>query len=646
MDFKSRFQGKTSNITKYGDIAGGLTQTLDTYQTPSSQVKSGIKTGGGLSNQQQQSNKVETITLNNPLAKNILLQNSLAEQDVASRLGNSMMNNLSSPLKVYPYQQQNHQILSNDIFMQRNGQNMAEILNANKDQQHTPIGFAERLRKNKESVNQSHNFSTREDESMINGGKGMSEDKLYSANPFPGLGLSESKPIDNNLGQNQANLINQSNTGAQSQTKPLNSNQLRQSVEKSRASNFGNVSKQILNVKSSNQNSISQQPLTQLNKQQAAVTSQAIQRQNSYINKGNEGSTIQQNNNSSQPQKPMIKTRAASVSNPNQNKALAKGQPPLPSRKQEVLRQEAADKKFNDKPQQSQQQSDNLFDMYGQNLKQQTQTIEQQNLNSYNPNFPFMQSPPTYNPGLSPDQLQQQILMMQHQMMLLQQQQQMFLQGQNQGGQISQGQQQSDIYKQMEDADKNFKDQQQKEKNIKSKIQSEGGTSIYQPYSVKDYKHMQQTSQSMKLGGLGANIGSADWEKAKKKQEQAYKFAEQIKLQNAQKPLTSQSAKKKEEKPKEKTAREKALEFAKNNVPKPKVKSETTVNNGITGQNEELNARKQSQDLNGIEEEEVDYDEFGNTIGVKYQRGNEFDALNQKHDEYANEIEKIKQMLM
>jgi hypothetical protein len=43
--------------------------------------------------------------------------------------------------------------------------------------------------------------------------------------------------------------------------------------------------------------------------------------------------------------------------------------------------------------------------------------------------------------------------------------------------------------------------------------------------------------------------------------------------------------------------------------------------------------------LNGIEEEP--YDEFGNTI-----IGNELLALNQKHEQYADEIEKIKQMLI
>ena len=41
----------------------------------------------------------------------------------------------------------------------------------------------------------------------------------------------------------------------------------------------------------------------------------------------------------------------------------------------------------------------------------------------------------------------------------------------------------------------------------------------YKPYTVKDYKNLQSTVQSLKMGGLGANIGSEEWEKAKRKAE-------------------------------------------------------------------------------------------------------------------------------
>ena len=69
------------------------------------------------------------------------------------------------------------------------------------------------------------------------------------------------------------------------------------------------------------------------------------------------------------------------------------------------------------------------------------------------------------------------------------------------------------------------------------------------------------------MGGLGANIGSDKWELAQRKKEAAAKYAEEIRLATLANPMPT----KKKEKPKEKTAREKALEFAKN-VPKPQVK--------------------------------------------------------------------------
>ena len=97
------------------------------------------------------------------------------------------------------------------------------------------------------------------------------------------------------------------------------------------------------------------------------------------------------------------------------------------------------------------------------------------------------------------------------------------------------------------------------------------------------------------MGGLGANIGSDDWEKAKKKSEQAQEYAKQLRLQNQNKPPPSKP--KKEAEPKEKTTREKALEFAKN-IPKPKVKKSTQ-------ESEEDNEPKRNSDLlNGIIEEE------------------------------------------
>lgn len=72
----------------------------------------------------------------------------------------------------------------------------------------------------------------------------------------------------------------------------------------------------------------------------------------------------------------------------------------------------------------------------------------------------------------------------------------------------------------------------------------------------------------MKRGGLGANIGSEDWEKAQRKKEAQQKYAEELRVAVVANPLP---AKKFKPVVKEKTARDKALEFAKN-VPKPVVR--------------------------------------------------------------------------
>lgn len=43
---------------------------------------------------------------------------------------------------------------------------------------------------------------------------------------------------------------------------------------------------------------------------------------------------------------------------------------------------------------------------------------------------------------------------------------------------------------------------------------------------------MKSTSQNLKLGGLGPNIGGDNWEKAKKKQEAIREYEKNIKIQN------------------------------------------------------------------------------------------------------------------
>ena len=95
----------------------------------------------------------------------------------------------------------------------------------------------------------------------------------------------------------------------------------------------------------------------------------------------------------------------------------------------------------------------------------------------------------------------------------------------------------------------------------------------------------------------------------------------------------------------EKTAREKAMEFAKN-VPKPKVVQKKDIDNmSANGKKMDSNADNQQHDENEF------VDAMGGTgtgddMVNDYEKGGELNELAQKHDAYADELEKIKQMLM
>lgn len=125
------------------------------------------------------------------------------------------------------------------------------------------------------------------------------------------------------------------------------------------------------------------------------------------------------------------------------------------------------------------------------------------------------------------------------------------------------------------------------------------------------------------MGGLGANIGGENWEKAKKKTDLIKEYSQNVRLH--QKPPMKRKAT--VEEVKEKTAREKAAEFAKN-VPKPKVKSSVTKENLA-------NQKQYESDLDGVMEDI--YGENSGTMGAS-----ELAELNKKHDAYQAELEKIK----
>lgn len=96
--------------------------------------------------------------------------------------------------------------------------------------------------------------------------------------------------------------------------------------------------------------------------------------------------------------------------------------------------------------------------------------------------------------------------------------------------------------------------------------------SSFKPYDLKDFRQVKGKDQSQKLGGLGANIGSDDWSKAQRKKEQAQSYSESVR--HTMKPAAPKQPRL--PKPKEMSTRDKAIEFAKHNVPKPKVVKPST----------------------------------------------------------------------
>jgi len=93
----------------------------------------------------------------------------------------------------------------------------------------------------------------------------------------------------------------------------------------------------------------------------------------------------------------------------------------------------------------------------------------------------------------------------------------------------------------------------------------------YKKYNIKDYNSLQQNIKGQKMGGLGANIGGEQWEMAKRKKEIQLQYANNLKSIQAAQPLAKANTRSSRfGVDKDKTARERALEFAKN-VPKPKI---------------------------------------------------------------------------
>eukprot|EP00347_Sterkiella_histriomuscorum_P023753 403333506 len=787
MDFKTRFQGKTSMITKDGGIETAISMTNvpinkvdiasisnNNFNKQGDQYSQGITygansqsngfnngfssqstsfgIGGGINNTQQ---KQQTQFNQNPQFMNSTANSNHSYFSKAGINGNQGQIN-GGGNDYQSYQLNDLEDLHADNIYLKGGQNMAEALQKRNNSStnddafgqtnqmaqntaysgfqggaNTGMSIAMRMKRNREAQlglinnqndnnqtnitnnNQVHNNHPNPFSNINNNGinqnqamninsepnwtlnTNYSNNSLATNNQTPIMSSQSQRPQNinqNNLnyqtptpGSQQTSQYNTITAGNNSSSKPPSSQNLRKSVEKQRHNNFANVTKQIITT-----SSISNGKLL-LNKQQSA---------NSNNNETSQFRRMNQNQQSDQTYNNLqVKHRAASVSNPiqqykqhqiqfdedqtqnnSETKTLIKprtqGFRSAGLRSQQQQNAKGKVQQLQDKSPQQQNSNENPYqanNMVGNNTNLHAQVPMLNGLQN-------MQNPISGQNIINPDQLKQQILMMQQQMLMLQQQQQ-FIYGANINNlppQSSPVPIRQDIYKQFELADQKYLEknkpltgisntnyQSSQSNGSQVRMTSGGGQtqattttgSIYKPYTVKEYKQMVTTQQSSKLGGLGANIGGEDWEKAKRKQEQAAEYARQLKLQNMAKPPAMK--RNMNDKPKEKTSRDKAIEFSKN-LSKPKLNgykanSTHTSSNNLDYDNmygadpygqQSQSSQYLNNDLNGIEEDDENgYDDYGNTLkGTNI--ANDFAQLDLRNQQYATELEEIKQMIM
>ncbi|CDW74030.1 UNKNOWN [Stylonychia lemnae] len=710
MDFKTRFQGKTSMITKDGGIETAMATTkvpinkIDVAGNSNNNFNKGpteqlISFGGNSQSNGfniYNGNQSHASAFGGAIIKTGQFGATQQQQSQYQNFNDNNQKNTFSPIK----QADLDDLRADNIYL-KGGNNMAEALKNSSNLAATNglgggISIAMRMKqqrdaqqnkKDEEKTIYNHNPFM----SNVSNQNGNVQDKQFwaqttsysdnsqiSQNQTPISSQQSQRPHNIHVSSTPNQLPSQQIITPTSNSKPPSQQNIRKSLEKQRQSNFASVTKQIINTTNNSGQNFQKNPIDK-----NVSTSQV--RQNNI--KVTDNGTISGGNSYSQQigLNQNLKHRAVSVSNTiqqqneNQDKTNVIPKRGGAFRSAGIKSQQTVDatSKSVDKTYSSQNGlpvNNGLVKVNTHNL---IENPYQQQISGTNqgmgPGFMtgMNQIAATTNSSmLTPEQLQQQILMMQHQMMLLQQQQQ-FIYGGNISNlppqsspallQMNPGQPSQDVYKQFELADQKYQEkvkplsgvvntnyQSNNLNKVSSNIQlgqssSTTTSGLYKPYSVKEYKQMQQTSQQIKLGGLGANIGGEDWEKAKKKQEQIQEYAKQLRLQNINKPPPIK--KNREEKPKEKTARDKAIEFSKN-VPKPKMRVQNDDSSSII-ENPYQNAySEQSQgskylnnDLNGIEEEP--YDEYGVTL-----KGEDLAQLNMKHDQYASELEKIKQLIM
>jgi len=141
----------------------------------------------------------------------------------------------------------------------------------------------------------------------------------------------------------------------------------------------------------------------------------------------------------------------------------------------------------------------------------------------------------------------------------------------------------------------------------------------YKPHNLKEYKDLKKAP--VRLGGLGPNTNTDEWQKTREKKDKMTEFSQNVKLFNSQRTTGFDNPRPRKEKEKELSKREIALQFAKN-VPKPRPKREVSQDD--------------DEELPDLEVQKSKSDNPG-----KY-GGNELDEFELRHMQYVAQLERMK----
>ena len=180
----------------------------------------------------------------------------------------------------------------------------------------------------------------------------------------------------------------------------------------------------------------------------------------------------------------------------------------------------------------------------------------------------------------------------------------------------------------------------------------------YTPYTLKEYKN-KEPKEYQELGRLPADLSREDLVKKREKKERVKEYASAIRALNApaarrKSPVREieEARKKKLAEAKKQSARQKAIEFAKRRVPRPKAEKNHEEERKIRIKNSRKKEQNKKYDMlerSGMDMGTFDlayFDGIDDITGVDrdedMERAKALEALEMKHDAARREVEAIR----